>query len=630
MAEDSLGAIEKALQGGEEYVVTFTGRSQYSSDGGGVSACGLAALNCTRLVLQHDQQGLRGLELLREITKRETFEDILSICTNWANTAHLLVDVDDISNAPIFAMSLTCMWTDYGKSGLQQLQDLLTRLQQTERTAAALVITRPPEIISVFKTVINNGPIFMTFDSHPRQKHPDGAALIIHPSLEAAASYLSDLLRFDPALLTDPTLHWQAQLLAHYSAHMFVAKDVPPAPADLTNTLIEASLTVLALKAEVADLNGKIKTLESDNKHLAEDNAQLEARVEDLEEDVQRRVWRARFLDTPQTNANRASTDTDGSSSTLASSHSEPPVASSSKTKIISTILDTEEDDESFATRIQLEWQEQVEPGVMLAYQRQREFEEEDRQLRAQFDTLRQTMPATFQCGICLEEELEDTLARMNGCGHSFCRSCALSYLRSKLEEHRFPIPCPICSTEQGGADPGIIDEFLAQNLGLTEAEYAVFTELQLAAFSVQLQCRKCRKSAYVDREEYDAEETIACPLPGCNYVWCKACSREIEVGGLPHSCDGTSELNHLMEEQGWKHCPGCRTPTSKIEGCNHMTCISPGCNTHFCYRCGEIIVQSVIRNEIRRALSNHYSRCHMLDDTVAIHAGSYMRKELS
>lgn len=300
------------------------------------------------------------------------------------------------------------------------------RLQQTDRSTAALVITRPPEIVSVLRVVADDDSIFITFDSHPRPKHPDGAAFIIHPSLEAAASYLSDLLQFDPALLTDPTLHWQAQLLAHYSAHMFVAKDVSPASADVINILIEASLSVLALKAEVAELNIKMRTLEEDNRHLTEQNAQLEARVEDLEEDAQRRVWRARFLDTPQASANDTSTSKDGSSSALASNQSAPPAASSSKAKSISSVLDTAQDDESFATLVQLEWQEQVDPSVMLAYQRQREYEEEDRQLRAQFDMLKQSAPATFQCGICLEEEPEDTLARIDGCGHTFCR-CLIS-----------------------------------------------------------------------------------------------------------------------------------------------------------------------------------------------------------
>ena len=115
----------------------------------------------------------------------------------------------------------------------------------------------------------------------------------------------------------------------------------------------------------------------------------------------------------------------------------------------------------------------------------------------------------------------------------------------------------------------------MAQLIGLSEEEYVLFTELELAAFSVPLYCRKlvyhsltrclrvadklnrCQQTVSVDKEEYKAQKTIACPLRGCNHVWCKACSREIEIGGPQHSCDGSSELNHLMNERGWRKCPG-------------------------------------------------------------------------
>ncbi len=35
--------------------------------------------------------------------------------------------------------------------------------------------------------------------------------------------------------------------------------------------------------------------------------------------------------------------------------------------------------------------------------------------------------------------------------------------------------------------------------------------------------------------------------------------------------------------------CPGCRIPTERTEGCNHMTCSTNkgGCGTHYCYPCG-------------------------------------------
>ena len=92
----------------------------------------------------------------------------------------------------------------------------------------------------------------------------------------------------------------------------------------------------------------------------------------------------------------------------------------------------------------------------------------------------------------------------------------------------------------------------------------------------------------FVARDEHEEASVIACPLPDCNHAWCKQCQQSIDFNGPKHSCDGTSELDHLMKEQGWKYCPSesapayrslrshisaaCKTPIQKESGCNHMT----------------------------------------------------------
>ena len=59
-----------------------------------------------------------------------------------------------------------------------------------------------------------------------------------------------------------------------------------------------------------------------------------------------------------------------------------------------------------------------------------------------------------------------------------------------------------------------------------------------------------------VDKEEHEESEVLICPLPDCNYAWCKACQLPISADDPPHSCDGTAELDNLMKQQGWKYCP--------------------------------------------------------------------------
>ena len=102
--------------------------------------------------------------------------------------------------------------------------------------------------------------------------------------------------------------------------------------------------------------------------------------------------------------------------------------------------------------------------SAVVAAQQQAEYEEEDRHLRAQAMALQESIPDVFQCGICLEEESEEMVARVEPCRHGFCRNCLRDYLQKKLEDHRFPILCPICIAEKVSVNPG--STLLSQNVG--------------------------------------------------------------------------------------------------------------------------------------------------------------------
>ena len=71
---DVYGITRSVLLDGTEQVVSHAGTSQYSRDGTGAAACGLAALNFARVAFLKEQNGLRNSSLLQAVLSRECAE----------------------------------------------------------------------------------------------------------------------------------------------------------------------------------------------------------------------------------------------------------------------------------------------------------------------------------------------------------------------------------------------------------------------------------------------------------------------------------------------------------------------------------------------------------------------------
>ncbi|KAI0796933.1 hypothetical protein C8Q75DRAFT_802600 [Abortiporus biennis] len=747
-ADDYIDEVVQSVVKGNPHITTFPGTSQYNG-GGGASACGLAALNCARIILHKEKAGLHGIGLLKDMMKRETLTEILSVCEQWTNTAHL--EVDEIANVTIFSQTLALQTTKFGEVSLKEFRELLKALKSCSTKSAALVLTRPPEILCILKIATDTKNVFVVFDSHPRTDHP-GAAFIFDTSEEVIAQYLADLLYCDPSVFQETELQWQAQLLRNYAAYIYLASSTswPPKSNEMIDLVLSSSLTALSMKAELSELRRQNSANESSVQRLSHENHHLRRQYDSVVQEakeLRREIRRKENSGNPPPSSSTTSTRNTSSKSSSRSSHSKsgsrhynmslnrfgvssssnrttkvvcdekdehdseigfvatylhftksedeptpsntlpvprenerrPPADNKGRSKVSSPDRDANvasssrlnawgkqsaNSDALLAARTQRGFEEEdrrlrqeaeslkaaipnatfefdanigivatylhfsksddiplptstslpappkiekrstdkgksrwIEPDhnnnvasssratiptnvlpavedsdAQLAAKTQREFEEEDNRLRREAQSLQSVVPATFNCGICLEEHTEYMIARIQPCKHSFCRDCIRSHIRAKIGEHRFPILCPICSTERNKrGEPGMLTSDVVQQIGISEREFAIFTELELAAFSVLLHCRRCKNAVFVDKQEYEASDIIVCPLPGCNNAWCKNCSQTIQIGGPLHSCDGTTELAHLMSQRGWKRCPGCKTPTEKIDGCNHM-----------------------------------------------------------
>ena len=138
--ESTADAIILRILSGEQTVISH-GTSQYQV--GGVSACGLAALNCTRIVLSAEEDGPKGRDLLKFVTKAKTAQvrsigsclrfhlrlstspqEITSICAQWASSSHL--EVEDIYKVPLFSKSLKLESSEFGLPSFEKFRSILS------------------------------------------------------------------------------------------------------------------------------------------------------------------------------------------------------------------------------------------------------------------------------------------------------------------------------------------------------------------------------------------------------------------------------------------------------------------------------------------------------------------------
>jgi len=71
---DTKAIAHSVLADGTEHVVSHGGTGQYSGDGMGASACGLAALNFARVAFSIEQGGLQDAALLQTVLAPECSE----------------------------------------------------------------------------------------------------------------------------------------------------------------------------------------------------------------------------------------------------------------------------------------------------------------------------------------------------------------------------------------------------------------------------------------------------------------------------------------------------------------------------------------------------------------------------
>ncbi|TFK71419.1 hypothetical protein BDN72DRAFT_895661 [Pluteus cervinus] len=245
---------------GEQLIVSYDGTSQYAQ-GGGVSACGLAALNCARIVLGKSKRGILEAQLLEEIISERTVQEIVSICPMWTGSAHL--EVDEIAELPIFSNFLDRKGVNWGKATRSGFDKMLKRLEKAQDyPAVVMVITKSPEIIACLRISVQEQNVFIIFDSHSRPSHPNGSGLVIDANRERILDRLVDLMGVDEELLNDPEFSWQMEMLSQFSEHCYVPKPEDP---NLESLILQLSVQSYAKKH---DADERLKPIRDERDRL--------------------------------------------------------------------------------------------------------------------------------------------------------------------------------------------------------------------------------------------------------------------------------------------------------------------------------------------------------------------------
>ncbi|KAF8514699.1 hypothetical protein BU17DRAFT_68259 [Hysterangium stoloniferum] len=251
--------ISRLLKGEIPWLVSsHEGTDQYSR--GASAACGLAALNSVRIILGEYRSSDRSVETLEWMTSKENAEEIIAISAGW--TIQQYLEVEDVSELPLFKQCLSLKGFDQKLVQRRNFSETLRIIQKMsestfEPTAIAAVITRPPEIFTVFYIPTPDARlagVFAIYDSHPRHTYgATGASVMLFSTLESASNYLISLCsRVEERTLPDD-LQWQAQSHDQYSSHIFKVKDTETidATGDAMKPVYQANLDILKLSIEM-------------------------------------------------------------------------------------------------------------------------------------------------------------------------------------------------------------------------------------------------------------------------------------------------------------------------------------------------------------------------------------------
>ncbi|XP_037438744.1 probable E3 ubiquitin-protein ligase ARI5 [Triticum dicoccoides] len=195
---------------------------------------------------------------------------------------------------------------------------------------------------------------------------------------------------------------------------------------------------------------------------------------------------------------------------------------------------------------------------------------------------------APLTCYICFDAHAPGEM-RSAGCAHFYCRGCWSGYVRAAVGDGArcLSIRCPdmACSA---AVVRDLVDEVADADDAKRYGEFLVRSYVEESKRIRWCPAPGCDRAVEFDGEKCTVQLDAWC---ACGHGFCLACGEEAH---RPVACDTVREWLEKnrsdSETAQWvlantKHCPECRRPIEKNQGCMHMTC-SPPCKHQFCWLC--------------------------------------------
>ncbi len=203
---------------------------------------------------------------------------------------------------------------------------------------------------------------------------------------------------------------------------------------------------------------------------------------------------------------------------------------------------------------------------------------------------------APFPCELCGGDEhpLDDAFF-LACCRRRVCREMTSGYVVAELGEGRLPVCCPFKNQKCIGQIPeqqllDVLDEDAVRNL--RRLQLRKLQEMDGMAF-----CRAADCNGMIMREDLGqlgtastSKHHFVCTVNEehqwclqCDVIWHKDTTCEKYQEWKRNNDNADAEVDRLVQQMGWKRCPGCGNGVERVAGCNAMKC---RCGVGFCYLC--------------------------------------------